>query len=50
MALTLISHEKSIRQEACPNFGVEDYCDDDDEEHPEQNRFFESASKLVKFS
>jgi len=38
MAVTLISHEKSVRQEACLNFGVEDYYDD--EEHPEQNRFF----------
>jgi len=46
MALTLISHEKSIRQEACLNFGVEDY--DDDEEHPEQNRFFGINIKTCK--
>jgi len=47
MAVTLISHEKSVRQEACLNFGVEDYYDDD-EEHPEQNRFFGNDTKTRK--
>jgi len=37
MALTLISQEELVNQEASLNFGVEDYYDDEDEEHPEQN-------------
>ena len=45
MALTLISHEKSVRQEACLNFGVEDYYD---VEHPEQNWFFGINTKPCK--
>jgi len=49
MALTLISQEELVSQEAGLNFGVEDYYDDEDEEHPEQNWFLESTSKLVKF-
>jgi len=48
MALTLISHKKSVRQEAGLNFGVEDYYDDDDVEHPEQNWFFEINIKTCK--
>ena len=45
MALTLISHQKSVRQEACLNFGVEDYYD---VEHPEQNWFFGINTKTCK--
>ena len=44
MALTLISHEELVSQEACLNFGVEDY----DEEHPEQNWYFGINIKTCK--
>ena len=44
MALTLISHEELVSQDACLNFGVEDY----DEEHPEQNWYFEINIKTCK--
>jgi len=44
MTVTLTGHKKSVRQEACLNFGVEDY----DEEHPEQNRFFGNNTKTRK--
>jgi len=49
MALTSISHKKSVRQEAGLNFGVEDYYDDD-VEHPEQNWIFGINIKTCKAS
>ena len=48
MALTLISQEELVSQEAGLNFGVEDYYDDEDEEHPEQNWFFGINIKTCK--